>query len=58
MSKIEANRFELAPVNYRFRDMIGRVSDLMEFKANERRQHFEVQVYDSIPEVVFGEDQR
>jgi signal transduction histidine kinase len=58
MSKIEANRFELAPVNYQFRGMIQRVRDLMGFKASERGQHFAVEVDDRIPETVFGDEQR
>ncbi|MDR1013763.1 MAG: response regulator [Coriobacteriales bacterium] len=58
MSKIEANKFELAPTDYLFRGMVQRVSDLMSFKANERDQHFTVRVDDRIPALVFGDEQR
>jgi PAS domain S-box-containing protein len=58
MSKIEANKFELAPTHYRFREMIQRVSDLMSFKARERKQRFAVHIDDQVPELVFGDEQR
>jgi PAS domain S-box-containing protein len=58
MSKIEVNRFELAPTYYRFRDMIRRVNDLIRFKANERNQQFGIRVDDRIPALVFGDEQR
>jgi PAS domain S-box-containing protein len=58
MSKIEANKFELAPTQYRFRDMMQRVGDLMRFKTNERDQQFAVRVDDRIPALLLGDEQR
>ncbi|MDR1083197.1 MAG: PAS domain S-box protein, partial [Coriobacteriales bacterium] len=58
MSKIEVNKFELAPTYYRFKDMIQRVSDLMSFKANERNQRFTIRMDEHIPPLVFGDEQR
>jgi PAS domain S-box-containing protein len=58
MSKIEANRFELAPTYYRFRDMVQRVDDLMRFRAYERSQRFTTHVDDRIPALVLGDEQR
>jgi signal transduction histidine kinase len=58
MSKIEANKFELAPTYYRFCDMIQRVSDLMGFRARERNQRFTVRVDDRIPALILGDEQR
>ncbi|MDR2587713.1 MAG: response regulator, partial [Coriobacteriales bacterium] len=58
MSKIEANKFELAPTNYRFREMIRQVVDLMRIRANERQQQFTVRVDERIPELVFGDERR
>lgn len=58
MSKIEANKFELAPTQYRFRDMVQRVDDLMRFRARECNQQFTIRVDDCIPLLVFGDEQR
>jgi PAS domain S-box-containing protein len=58
MSKIEANKFELASTSYWFRDMIQRVVDLMSFRVRERKQQFAVHIDDRIPALVYGDEQR
>jgi len=58
MSKIEANKLELASVPFRFREMVGRVEDLIHIKTAEKCQNFKVSIDDDIPDTLIGDDQR
>jgi signal transduction histidine kinase/AmiR/NasT family two-component response regulator len=58
MSKIEANKFELASVSFRFRDVLDKVENVNTFRIAQKRQRFEIRVGGDIPEVLIGDDQR
>jgi CheY-like chemotaxis protein len=58
MSKIEANKLELSPVDYDFREMIRRVESVIGFRAKEKCQRFDVEIDDAIPAYLVGDDQR
>ncbi|MDR2900216.1 MAG: response regulator [Treponema sp.] len=58
MSKIEANKFELSPVNFQFDTMIQRVLNVNEFRADEKHQQLSVHIDEHIPHNLIGDDQR
>jgi signal transduction histidine kinase/DNA-binding response OmpR family regulator len=58
MSKIEANKFELAPVEFDLEKMLRRVVNVINFRIDEKRQKFSVHIDCSIPKTLIGDDQR
>jgi len=58
MSKIEANKLELSPVNFNFETMIRRVETVINIKAEEKKQCLSVRTDQKIPETFIGDDQR
>ena len=58
MSKIEANKFELSPVDFKFEKMLQRVVDIITFRINEKHQKFNVNIDKDIPKFITGDDQR
>ena len=58
MSKIEANKFELSFVNFKFEKMIQRVVNVVTFRSDEKHQNLIVNVDKAIPEFLSGDDQR
>ncbi|MDR1507206.1 MAG: response regulator [Treponema sp.] len=58
MSKIEADKFELSPVEFNFEKMLRQVVNVISFRINERQQDFSVHIDRSIPPVLIGDDQR
>jgi len=58
MSKIEANKFELVPVEFNFEKMLGRVVNVINFRVEEKRQNFIVNIDKKIPKILIGDDQR
>jgi signal transduction histidine kinase len=58
ISKIEANKFELSPVSFNFDKMLQKVVSVINFRVDERRQHFYVDVDSKIPRMLIGDDQR
>jgi len=58
MSKIEANKFELMPVEFNFEKMLGRVINVINFRVEEKHQKFIVNVDKNIPNILIGDDQR
>jgi len=58
MSKIEANKFELSPVEFSFEKMLQRVADFIGFRMSEKRQEFTVRIDKTIPKNLIGDDQR
>jgi PAS domain S-box-containing protein len=58
MSKIEANKFELAPVKFDFEKMIQRSVDVITFRADEKKQKLTVQIGSAIPKTLIADDQR
>jgi PAS domain S-box-containing protein len=58
MSKIEANKFELAPVEFELEKMLRRVVNVINFRVDEKRQELSVNIDHSIPHSLIGDDQR
>jgi PAS domain S-box-containing protein len=58
MSKIEANKFELAPAEFELEKMLRRVVTVVNFRVDEKKQKLSVQIDHSIPRTLIGDDQR
>ena len=58
MSKIEANKLELSLVDFSFEKMIRKVENVINFKVDEKRQHFTIHIDEGIPKSLLGDDQR
>jgi len=58
MSKIEANKFDLSPINFDFEKMLQKVADVINFRIDERRQKFYVNIGKDVPAKLIGDDQR
>jgi PAS domain S-box-containing protein len=58
MSKIEANKFELSPVEFHFEKMLQRVVDVINFRVDEKHQKLTVHIDDAIPQTIIADDQR
>jgi signal transduction histidine kinase/DNA-binding response OmpR family regulator/PAS domain-containing protein len=58
MSKIEAGKFELNPVEFEFEKMLQKVSDVIMFRADEKKQKFMVRIDRNIPNLLIADDQR
>ena len=58
MSKIEANKFELSPVEFEIEKMLKKVVGVIDFRVNERSQTLAVKLDPKIPQRLIGDDQR
>jgi CheY-like chemotaxis protein len=58
MSKIEANKLELSPELFNFERMLRSVVSIINFRADEKKQKFTVQIDSKIPNNLIGDDQR
>ena len=58
MSKIEANKFELSPTEFKFSHLINRVVDISIFRAKEKEQELSVTISEEIPGTLFGDEHR
>ncbi len=58
VSKIEAGRFELSESEFVFEKMLQRVTGVMNFRIDEKRQTFVVHIDPSVPPVIIGDEQR
>ncbi|GHV45459.1 hypothetical protein AGMMS49546_31290 [Spirochaetia bacterium] len=58
MSKIEANKLELASISFDFERMLQKVVNVVNFRVDERQQNFHVIVDRNIPRTLFGDEQR
>jgi len=58
MSKIEANKFELSPVEFNFEKMLQRVVGVVNFRVDEKRQKLTVHIDSAIPQTLIADDQR
>jgi len=58
MSKIEANKFELSPAEFNFEKMIKQVVSVTNFRIEEKKQLFTIQIDPKIPNNLIGDDQR
>jgi len=58
MSKIEVNKLELSPVCFNFKEMLQKVTDIVQPRIEEKRLKFDIRIEDEIPEILIGDDQR
>jgi CheY-like chemotaxis protein len=58
MSKIEANKFDLSPVEFVFEEMLRRVVNVINFRLDEKHQDFSLHIDRSIPRTLIGDDHR
>ena len=58
MSKIEANKFELAPIEYNFERMTQKAIAVVKFRMDEKHQLLSVNMDKNIPRFVVGDEQR
>jgi signal transduction histidine kinase/CheY-like chemotaxis protein len=58
MSKIEANKFELSPEEFNLEKMLQRVVNVINFRVDEKQQHFTVNLDKHIPRTLIGDSQR
>jgi PAS domain S-box-containing protein len=58
MAKIEANKFELSPVEFDFMKMLVRVIDVVRFRIDEKKQLFTSDIDERIPPLLIGDEQR
>ncbi|MCL2719198.1 MAG: response regulator [Lachnospiraceae bacterium] len=58
MSKIEANKFELSPIEFNFEKMLRQTANVISFRADEKHQKFMIYIDEAIPRELVGDDQR
>jgi CheY-like chemotaxis protein len=58
MSKIEANKLELSPVEFNFEKMLQRVVNVINFRVDEKQQRLIVYLDRAAPKTLIGDDQR
>jgi CheY-like chemotaxis protein len=58
MSKIEANRFDLSYTEFDFEKMLIRVTNVVEFKVEEKQQDFFICCDDDVPDFIVSDEQR
>jgi len=58
MSKMEANKLELSYEEFDFEKMLQRAFSIAAFRADEKNQKVSVNIDDSIPRTLIGDDQR
>ena len=58
MSKIEAGKFELSYTEFNFEKMLQRITNVMNFKFEEKQQNFIVRVSRDVPESIIADEQR
>ena len=58
ISKIEADKLELSPIEFNFQTMVQRVVGIISFRVDERKQKLSVQFDKNIPSCIVGDDQR
>lgn len=58
MSKIEAGKFELSYSDFILEKMLIRVTNVMNFRIEEKRQKFSVQLAPDLPHIIHSDEQR
>jgi signal transduction histidine kinase/DNA-binding response OmpR family regulator/ABC-type amino acid transport substrate-binding protein len=58
MSKIEANHFELSVVEFDFEKLLQKVTNIINFRVNEKHQNFTIRIDQNIPRYLVGDDLR
>jgi len=57
IAKIEANKLELSPVEYNFEKMLQKVTTVVSYRAEEKKQSLTVNIDNTVPEFIIGDDQ-
>ncbi|MDR2197154.1 MAG: response regulator [Coriobacteriales bacterium] len=57
-SKMEANKLELSPVTFSLRTLISHIALIIQVRTDERRQNFEIEIADNVPDNLYGDDMR
>ena len=58
MSKIDAGKFELSITDFVVEEMLQRVANVINFKVDEKRQHFVIKVDKDVPNAIVCDQQR
>ena len=58
MAKIEANKLELAPIEFNFERMLQKVMTVIQFRVDEKQQVLTVNVDKNIPRYIIADEQR
>jgi signal transduction histidine kinase/CheY-like chemotaxis protein len=58
MSKIEANKLELAPTDFSFKHFLDKIVTVGAFQAKQKSQDFKLDIDPAIPDMLHGDDQR
>jgi signal transduction histidine kinase/CheY-like chemotaxis protein len=58
ISKIEAGRLELSPVEFSFEEMLKKIVTVVRFRISERNQHFGQNIDPALPPFFLADDQR
>ena len=58
MSKIEAGKLELSPVNFSLDKVLSRITSINKIRFEEQNQTFHLEVDENIPDVLVGDSQR
>ncbi|MDR3012963.1 MAG: response regulator [Chitinispirillales bacterium] len=58
MAKIEADKLELAPVEFSFEKMLQQLITVVNFRIDEKMQQFSVNIDSDVPAFLVGDDQR
>ena len=58
ISKIEADKFELTPEDFKFEKMLQHIVEVITFRLDEKHQKFTVSVDKNIPRILVGDDHR
>ena len=58
MSKIEANKFDINTAEFNFEKMLMNITNLVNFRMEEKNHNFEINYDHSIPQFIIGDEQR
>ena len=58
MSKIEANKLELSPIEFNIERMLQKIINIINFRMDEKHQNLTVNIDKNIPRFVVGDDHR
>ncbi len=58
VSKIEAGKMDIVPVNYNVSDLLSEIVNMIWLKAEEKGLKFNVDIDPEVPEVLFGDEVR
>lgn len=58
MSKIEANKFELSETEFNFENLLCKVTDVLTFRVDEKKQSLNVSLDHAIPPMLIADEQR